>query len=152
MDFAEGLKIKCLWTLRFTNVETGKERLVKYTNLVVTVGKEMIAKRLAGDGNDCNITYVAVGTDNTAPDPSDTTLGAELARKAVTSISRSGTSVVVRGFFGASEANGTLAELGLFGESASATPDSGTLFNRALISETKTSSETLSIECQIDIS
>lgn len=59
--------------------------------------------------------------------------------------------VTVKGFFGAADANGALEEMGLFGEAASATPDSGTLFNHAAISETKSSSETLTISITITI-
>jgi len=149
--FFDNVDIVCRWTLYFENVETGESRFATYDNLVVTAGKNMIAKRLAGGANDCDITYIAVGTDATAPDIADTTLGTELDRNTLTSIAAAGTAVTVKGFFGAADANGALEEMGLFGEAASATPDSGTLFNHAAISETKSSSETLTISITITI-
>ena len=78
--------------------KTGKiKRKSKYNNLIVTVCKTMIAKRLAGEGNDCNITYGAVGTNATAPAASDTTLGTELARKVVASLANNSISEYVVG-------------------------------------------------------
>lgn len=135
----------------FRNIETGAVRESEYRNLIVTLCKEMIAARLAGGGGDCDITYVAVGTDATTPAIGDTALGTELDRNALASISAAGSVITATGFFGAAEANGTLTEMGLFGEAASATPDSGTLINHAAISETKTSSETMTIECTLTI-
>jgi hypothetical protein len=148
----EGLKITGDHKLIFKNIFTGEERIVEYKNIIVTVGLSMIAERLAGGSNNCDITYTAVGTDATAPALGDTTLGTELDRKAVTTISNSGTQVLISTFFGASEAIGTLTELGYFGEAASATPDSGTMFNHAVISEVKTASETLTIQSTFTMS
>ena len=52
----EGLRItghiKCV----LKNIETGEEIIFETPNLVTTVGKTMVAKRLANEGNDCNIT------------------------------------------------------------------------------------------------
>jgi hypothetical protein len=137
--------------ITFQNIHTGAERVSEYHNLVVTAGKNMIASRLAGTANDCNITYVAVGTNATAPAIGDTTLGTELARNTVTSITASGATVLVIGFFGAAEAIGTLTEMAWFGEAATAAANSGTMFNHAAITEIKTASETMTIEGTITI-
>ena len=146
-----GIKINCHWKATFQNIVTGETRVSEFDNIVVTAGFNMIAKRLAGEANDCNLTYVAVGTDGTAPVVADTTLGTELDRNLIVSVSASGGVVYVTGFFGASEANGTLAEWALFGEAATSAADSGTMFNHALFTETKTSSETLSIQITVTI-
>ncbi len=129
----------------FRNIDTGEERVSKYDNLIVTVAKNMIARRLAGEANACNITYIAVGTGAGVPAIGDTTLSTELDRNPLTTISASGVTVSFTGFFGASEANGTLTNMGLFGEGASATPDSGVLINHAAVSEVKSTSETMTI-------
>ena len=142
-------------TLIFENAKTGKKRIRRYKNLMTTAGKEAIARRLKNEAlksNECIVTYVAVGTGAGAPAAGDTTLDTELARKAVTSTSRSSNIVTIRSFFTTSEANGTLTEMGLFGEDASAAADSGTLFNHATIAETKTGAETLTVEVAITIS
>ncbi len=139
------------YRLIFENIYTGEKRVSVYNNIFVTAGFNAITRRLAQEANDGDITYVAVGTDNTAPVVADTTLGTELDRNLVSTISASGATVTVRGFFGAAEANGTLEEMGLFGEAATAAADSGTMFTHALISETKTSSETLTFEITITL-
>ncbi len=122
-----------------------------YHNLITTACKTMIAARLAGGVADTDITYGAVGTNATAPAVGDTTLGTELARVALAGISSSGNVISATTFFGASEANGTLLEFSLFGNGASATPDSGTMINHTTIAEVKTTSETLTIESSITI-
>jgi hypothetical protein len=47
------------------------------------------------------------------------------------------------------EGNIAITEYGVFGEEASASADSGTLFERVIISKTKTSAKTLTIESRI---
>jgi len=135
----------------FTDVETGEVTTKEYKNLVVNSCKNMIAQRLGGQGNFCNITYGAVGTLAIAPVDSDTTLGAELSRKAVSSINVSGALVKITVYFTAAEGNGSLREYGLFGESATSLIDSGTMIIHALINEEKTSSKTLTIESTIEV-
>lgn len=150
--FDEFLKIKGKHKFVFRDTVTNEIiRANVYENLIVNACKNMITTRLAGTGNACIITYGAVGTNATSPLISDTILGTELARSALVSITASTLSVLMVTFFGASEANGTLNEFGLFGEAASATPDSGTLICHTSISETKTPSETLTIESTISI-
>ena len=146
------MKIKCHWKATFENIHTREIRVSEFDNIMVTSGLNMIAKRLAQTANDCDITYVAVGTDSTAPVVGNTTLGTELARNTVTAISASVATVSITGFFGAAEANGAIEEWALFGEAASAAADSGTMFNHALFSETKTNSETLTLDITITLS
>jgi len=149
----EKFGIKGRHKFTFRDAVTGEiKRVSEYDNLIVNVCKNMIAQRLAGDGNGCNITYGAVGTNATAPAAGNTTLGTENARNAVTTISDSANVVNATTFFGASEANATLTEFGLFGEAATGSADSGTMVNHTAISETKTSSETLTIESVLTIS
>jgi len=128
-----------------THFRTGRARRFFYRNRVVNSGLGMIAQRLAGEGNTCEITYGAVGTDSTPPAAADTSLGAELARKLLTTRSRDGNKVNFSVFFSTGEANGDLKEFAVFGDGASGTPDSGTMFNRALINVTKTDTYTMTI-------
>lgn len=153
MNQVEGLTFKGIIECVIRDARTGKiKRVHYYENLVTQVALNMIADRLAGGSNNCDITYGAVGTNATVPVIGNTTLGTESARKAVSTIASSTSQVNVVTFFGASEANATLTEFGLFGEAASGTVDTGTMFNHAVISETKTSSETLTITSTITIS
>ncbi|MDO8715330.1 MAG: hypothetical protein Q7J73_00710 [Dehalococcoidales bacterium] len=137
--------------LIFCDVNTGAERIAEYQNVVTAVCKNMIARRLAGEANTCDITYIAVGTGAGVPGVADTILFTELERNLNTSISAGGAIVTITGFFGASEAIGVLTEVGAFGEGATAAADSGVLINHATIAETKSSSETLTVEIILTI-
>lgn len=54
-------------------------------NLIVNVGKERVARLICGDGSGISaFTHFAIGTDNTAPSASDTTLNTEVEREAAT--------------------------------------------------------------------
>jgi len=96
-----------------------------------------------------------VGTSGVAVDPAQTTLGAELARKAVTLATRDPANrAIFETFFAATEAIGTLREMGVFGNGATATPNSGDLFARALIDppRDKTGTMTLTVRTEITVS
>ena len=121
--------------------------IVEVDNLITTAGKEAIADALRGtqSNNRGIITYCALGTDDTAPDASNTALGAELFRKLVSVREVSGKTAVFQTFFATGEANGTLKEAGLFGDDAGEVADSGTLFCHTAISRVKSSSDTLTL-------
>lgn len=98
-------------------------------NLVVTAGLTLLANRISDASPDsgCLVNYIAVGTDATAPDASDTTLGTENARKTVLSRTNSGAVAAISTTFGAGEVpTSTIRELGLFID-GTGTVDSGTL-------------------------
>lgn len=117
----------------------------EYTNMVVDTGKNSIASRLRGTDSVGVITYCAVGTGGTAPTEANTKLQTELLRKLISVRSVDGNDAIFETFFTTEEANGTLLEAGLFGDAATATADSGTLFCRVIINRTKTSNDTLSL-------
>jgi hypothetical protein len=118
------------------------------TNLITSAGKNLLAEALRESILDCEIKYVAIGSDNTTPNAADTTLGNETFRKAVTSQIAGGTGVTITNLYVApEEAVGTIEEIGFFsGTFASATTDSGILFARVLYSRTKTAVESIQIE------
>lgn len=135
-----------------TNAETGKIRYQKTHNLVTDVGKASMADGLRGtEAGKGVITYCALGTDATAPDPANTTLGAELFRKLVSVRSVTDNAALFETFFTVSEGNGSLKEAGLFGDDASGTADSGTLFCHTAINRTKTSADTLTLRWTVTI-
>jgi len=117
-------------------------------NLITSAGKNLLAESLRESTLDSEIKYVAIGSDNTAPDTADTTLGNETFRKAVTSQIAGGTGITITNLYVApEEAVGTIEEIGFFaGSSATATTDSGVLFARVLYSRTKTAVESIQIE------
>lgn len=136
------------------NAATGRIKSVDTVpNMVVTAGKSAIADALQGttENNKGIITYCAVGTGSTAPVEADTTLETELFRKLISVRSVTANAALFETFYTTSEANGTLAEAGLFGDDASASADSGTLFARVLISRTKSANDTLTLRWTLTI-
>ena len=128
-----------------------KEQTV--SNLVVTVGKEVFARLLAGDTTySGEINYLAVGTGLSSPNISDTTLETEIDRVGpqAPTPTRSSTEVTYEFFFSASEAIGTLKEVGAFID-GTATVDTGQLFDRAQIDIEKTSLNSLTIQLVVEV-
>lgn len=111
---------------------TGPDGIIKtdetVNNLVVTTGKEWIAARMKDSGSPNAMSHMAVGTDNTAANVADTTLGVEAARVAIsgTTVSTNTTQYVAT--FGAGTGTGALVEAGIFNDSSSGTMLCRTVF------------------------
>jgi hypothetical protein len=136
--------------LTLTNVVTGETDTQTSYNLFTSAGAAGVAQAYVGNysNNQGSPTYCALGTDATAPTITDTALGGEIARKLISvrnTDPADANTAVFEIFFNVSEGNGTLREIGLFGGSANQSANTGTLFNKAAINRTKTSSDTLSI-------
>jgi hypothetical protein len=112
----------------------------KINNLVLQVGREQLAD--LAFGLDLNVFgWVAVGTSNNPPFDIQTDLSGEIARKAFTSVSRSGFTVTASTTFIASEAVGALMEVGIVNNSVG-----GVFYNRAIFPViNKTGAQTLLI-------
>lgn len=139
-------------TLILRDGKTGKiKNIVEQENLFTEIGKASIASAFRGNtaNNKGIATYCAVGTSVVAPQPNDTMLTAEIARKLISVRSDSGKTAIFQTFFTTSEANGNLREAGLFGDNASATLNSGTLFCKTAINRVKSPSDTLTILWQV---
>jgi len=147
-------KSKWLGVYKFTlkNIETGEERVIVKKNLLPTAGRAFIAARIANVGSpqDIKVNYSAVGTGATAPANADTQLQTETFRKAVASASSSNNIAYLTAFYTASEAVGTINEVGLFINGTS-TANTGTLFSRVAVSITKSAIETLTIDYSITL-
>lgn len=121
-------------------------------NLLPTVGRSAIAQRLANTTTYTNIVNkVALGSGTTAPANADTTLATEVYRNNAASLTYSSNIAYITGFFTAAETSGTYGEAGLFID-GTATANTGQLLSRALISVTKTATQTLTVDWQITIS
>jgi len=121
-------------------------------NLVTTAGLTSLAARIQGSDDPATkgvVTYCAEGTGTDAAAAGDTELQTEHFRKLVSVRSSAGATATFRTFFNTTEANVTIKEIGLFGDDATATPDSGTLFARLIVDKTKTDAETLTLEWDV---
>lgn len=148
------LKLRGELTVEIRNAITGRLKSKKtYRNLVVTAAKSSIAAALSGNvGNGKGqIRYCAVGTGTSSPALGNTALQTELYRKQVSIRSSSGNVATFKTFFNQTEANGALKEAGLFGELATDTANSGTLFCRVNINRTKSSNDTLTLTWAVTV-
>ncbi len=96
-------------------------------NLVVTVGKNFIASRMAA-ATAAVMSHMAVGSSSTAPAAGDTTLGSELGRVALSSLSASGAVVTHAATFPAGTGTGAVVEAGVFNASTAGTMQCRTVF------------------------
>jgi len=122
-------------------------------NLIPTVDLNMIRDAYYGDVSDCEIKYMAIGDDNTAPALTDTTLGNETFRKILTSHSKPANGQILTSVYVApAEAVGAIKEIGWFsGATAGAGADTGILSARVLYSRNKTALESLQVERTLTI-
>lgn len=131
------------------------------TATVTSAGRNLFAAAAMGTDS-CQVTYVAVGTSNTAPNAQQTKLIAESsvsgARK---SIANSGTvaagtnpgEFIITIVLQAPDASNVgIQEIGFFGgKAASATKDTGVLIARALYNHTKLPTEQLTLSFDMTV-
>jgi hypothetical protein len=123
------------WRLKAQHRITGEEKVIEGKNLRVTVGKHLIGDMLIDTtGYDTGITYQAIGTGTTAVAITDIQLTTEVARKIMTSRTRSGGVITFSTFFTAAQATYNIKEAGVFGHStASASANTGVMFSHWLV-------------------
>ena len=155
------LTVTGILTLELADADTGEviERR-EVRNLVTTGGLAALASAVNWSGiSDVAASlgmpspyqlapvYGAVGTSATAPAAGDVSLGAEIARAAVSDSAAATGQSTWSFFYGATQANGTIAEVGAFA-SATSVPGSGILLDHALVSPalTKTNTQTLTMQ------
>ena len=121
-----------------------------YQNLICNTGRYTILDRMAQDTAQTGyLTYLALGSDDTAANAADTTLGTETFRKLLTSGVRNGSICETSTYLSTLEGDGTYKELGLFGDDATGVVDIGTLYTHQIIDETKSVGESLTIDYNI---
>jgi len=122
--------------------------------MVVTTGRNLTRDLLGRANYAAGLNYFAIGTNNTAVNASDITLGTEVFRGEFTTITYAAGQLNIRYYLASGDANSnTLVEAGLFGDTASATANSGTLFARIIHPAiTKTASIAVTYSWQINIS
>lgn len=116
------LNIKGIVTFTFVDKKGNKE-IFKKENLVMDQGLQSIWDTLT------NFSHIALGDDDTEVGGSQTSLFNEYARRPIQSQSTAGNKKYLTTFFGFSEGNGTINEVGVFTDGTS-TPNSGDLFSR----------------------
>ena len=97
-------------------------------NLVVTAGKGFVASRMAGTSANV-MSHMAIGTGSTAAGASDTALGSEAARTALTSANVSGAVVTYVDTFAAGTGTGAITEAAILNASSGGTMLCRTVFS-----------------------
>lgn len=138
--------------LTFTHVDTGEQEVIHILNVFCNLGKNSIAERIAfHQAGKAKITHFATGTSAAVPTKYDTTLGTELFRKPVSVFAHNSNVATFTTYLSTSESNGTLTEIGLFGDDATSTANSGVLYAHTSINKEKTENDTLTAEWAITI-
>ena len=125
MNLQENLKMKGELTISVFDQSGNLKSAVKVPNLVVTAGKGYIASRMVGTASTV-MSHMSIGTGTGTPNASDTTLGTEANRQALTSFTASTNTVTGTATFPAGSGTGAITEAGIFNAASS-----GTLLCRA---------------------
>ena len=125
-----------------------KGRVTVIENVITDAGRNLLAQALQDGSALPEITYLAVGDDNTTPATGDTALGNELFRKVVTASAVGGSvgEAVNTIYVAPYEANFQWEELGFYAGDASADSGSGTMVARVLYSKLKDNLEAIQVE------
>lgn len=133
-------------------------RELRFHNIVPTVGRQQIAKALTGniaDETEIAANKSALGTGTGTPANANTTLGTEVFRKDIASLSYAANIAYLTAVYLAADTNGTFYEHGMFID-GTGVADSGILLTRVLLNAptgiAKSAIETLTIEHQLTIS
>ena len=104
------------------------ETVQEVNNLVVTDGKEYVASRMK-DATATAMSHMAIGSGSTAAAASDTALGNELGRVALTSTTVSSAVVTYVASFPAGTGTGAVTEAGILNASSGGTMLCRTVFS-----------------------
>ena len=104
------------------------ETVQEVDNLVVTTGKGYVASRMK-DASATAMSHMAIGSGSTAAAASDTALGNQLGRVALTSTAVSAAVVTYTATFGAGTGTGAVTEAGILNASSGGTMLCRTVFS-----------------------
>ena len=120
MDLNETLNVKGALTVTVKDYHGNVKQEFDVPNLVVTVGKNYIASRMASNSATV-MSHMAIGTGTGSPAAGDTTLGTEAGRVAVSSFSASTNTVTATATFPAGTGTGAITEAGILNGSSTGT-------------------------------
>jgi hypothetical protein len=116
--FTESVKVKGNLEVLLLDENGNEKDYRKVDNLVVAVGKDVIAARLLGNTL-AVMSHMAVGTSATAAATSQTALGGEIGRVALDSSTRTSNTLTYIATFPAGTGTGSLAEAGILNAASS---------------------------------
>jgi hypothetical protein len=147
MNLNEDLKMKGELTVVVRAEDGTIKQEFNVPNLVVTVGKNYIASRMASNSATV-MSHMAIGTGTGTPIVGDTALGIEAGRVAVSSFSATTNTVTATATFPAGTGTGAITEAGILNGSST-----GTLLCRTTFPVVnKASSDSIAITWVITVS
>jgi hypothetical protein len=120
MNLQENLKMNGELSITVFDRNGDLKQAMRVPNLVVTVGKQYIASRMAGTDSTV-MSHMSIGTGTNTPVAGDTTLGTESGRVALTTFSASTNTVTATATFPAGTGTGAITEAGIFNASSAGT-------------------------------
>jgi hypothetical protein len=111
--FNDNFKLKGRVDLVLSNSEGEVKEVITIPNLVVNTGKNYITARMVSNAN-AVMSHMAVGNSGTAAALTDTALGAQVSRIALTGNAVTANSIAYTASFGAGVATDALTEAGIF--------------------------------------
>jgi len=120
MNIKENLKATGRLTITVFDRDGNLKETKTVPNLVVTVGKNYIASRMAGTASTV-MSHMAIGAGVVSPAAGDTTLGSELGRASLTSFTASTNTVTATATFNAGTGTGAVTEAGILNASSGGT-------------------------------
>lgn len=146
------------YTVTIRDVNGNVKSQATSRNMIMLTGKTDVLKLMKDTVGVTGVEYIAVGDSNVAENENQTTLGNELSRVAISAktISSTGKTLTVSGFWDQATPNSTITvnEIGVFGNGASATPNSGDMYSRSVVTpQTKTvNQDTMTVEVKYSFS
>ena len=144
--FTESVNINGNLEVILLDENGNKKDYRKVNNLVVAVGKDVIASRLVGNTS-AIMSHMAVGSSSTTATTSQTALGTELGRVALDSSSRASNTITYVATFPAGTGTGSITEAGILNASSSGNMLCRTVFGVV----TKASGDTVVITWNVTV-
>lgn len=120
MDLKEQLGVTGKLTVVVRDKNNNIKQAFEIPNLVVTVGKQYIASRMASNSATV-MSHMAIGSGAATPVAGDTSLGTELGRSTLTTFAASSNTVTATANFASGVGTGAIAEAGIFNASSAGT-------------------------------
>lgn len=150
----EGAAIKGHYVLTLRDQDGNIVDRREFDNLVPTIGRNVIARRLAADLTYTGtVNYAALGSNATVPTNGDTQLGTETYRKTIDSATFTNNVAYLSVFIASGVATATHSEAGLFIDGG-AGANTGQLFSHVLLSPpvVKSALSSLTLDVTLTIS
>ena len=151
-NMKNGLPLDVNLEISVNDSQTGEVlRKERIHNLVVTSGRNLVRDLLNSDTGLSGLTHIAISTSTSAEITTDTGIGTEVHRGAITQKTASAANLNCKYYLPSGSANGyTITKIGLFGNGATTSTGTGAFYAEGLftgIAKTASVTVTFSWDC-----